>query len=332
MTGVVGQTIIRVTEQSQVAEARRTAALLTVDSGFTATELGQIAVIVTELATNLVKHAKDGRLAMRQLDQQGAIGFEVVSLDAGPGMADVTRALEDGFSTAGSPGNGLGAIARTASEWDLHSVRGKGTAIVARLWHRQRSVPVSTQGRVGIMQQPMPGETVCGDEWMANESPDGWLCAIADGLGHGPDAARAASASLAGVKRGGRADVCTLMKDAHEAAKPTRGAALGIAQCTDGQVRFAGIGNIAAVVLDQDQRRTLISSNGILGHNVHKFMEVTHSWKPGTLLIMHSDGLVSHWTLNEYPGLLARDPTLIAAVLFRDFTRGRDDVTVLVRS
>ena len=66
MTGVLAQPIVRVNEESQVAEARRTAALLTCDSGFTATELGQISVVVTELATNLVKHAKDGRLAMRR--------------------------------------------------------------------------------------------------------------------------------------------------------------------------------------------------------------------------------------------------------------------------
>jgi len=288
-------------------------------------------MVVTELATNLVKHAKQGRLAMRRMEDGGSTGFEVLSLDAGPGMTDVARALEDGYSTAGSPGNGLGAIARSATEWDLHTVRGKGTVMVARLW--QKPVPVAKSvSRVGVVQQAMPGETVCGDDWLTSESSDGWLCAVADGLGHGPDAARAASAALAGVKRGGQSGVRNLVEEAHEAAKPTRGAALGIAQCADGQVRFAGVGNIAAVVLDQDQRRTLISSNGILGHNVQKILEVTHPWKPGMVLIMHSDGLVSSWTLSEYPGLLARDPALIAAVLFRDFTRGRDDVTVLVRT
>jgi len=260
------------------------------------------------------------------------MGFEVLSLDAGPGIVDIGRALEDGYSTAGSPGNGLGAVARTASEWDLHSMRGKGTAIVARLWHKQRPAATSLGGRVGIVQEAMPGETVCGDGWLASESSDEWLCAIVDGLGHGPYAARAASASLAGVTRCGRSPVCRLVEEAHEAAKPTRGAALGIAQYADGCVHFAGIGNIAAVVLDHDQRRTLVSRNGILGHNVQKVSEVSHPWKPGMVLVMHSDGLVSHWTLSDYPGLLARDPSLIAGVLLRDFTRGRDDVTVLVRT
>src|SRR5215213_6287761 len=159
MTGLISQPIIAVTEHSQVAEARRTAALLCCNSGFTATELGHIAMVVTELATNLVKHAKQGRLAMRRMEDGGSTGFEVLSLDAGPGMTDVARALEDGYSTAGSPGNGLGAIARSATEWDLHTVRGKGTVMVARLW--QKPVPVAKSvSRVGVVQQAMPGEIV----------------------------------------------------------------------------------------------------------------------------------------------------------------------------
>jgi len=48
------------------------------------------------------------------------------------------------------------------------------------------------------------------------------------------------------------------------------------------------------------------------------------------MLVLHSDGLVSHWSLDAYPGLAARDPSLIAGILYRDFTRGRDDVTVVV--
>ncbi len=61
-----------------------------------------------------------------------------------------------------------------------------------------------------------------------------------------------------------------------------------------------------------------------------KFQEFAYPFPKGATLVMHSDGLISRWTLDAYPGLAAHDPALVAGVLYRDFQRGRDDVTVLV--
>jgi hypothetical protein len=119
---------------------------------------------------------------------------------------------------------------------------------------------------------------------------------------------------------------------AHQAAKPTRGAAFGVAVLDEaaGVVRFAGVGNVAAVVVKGGERRHLVSYNGIVGHEYRKLSEFSHPWQAPSVLIMHSDGIATHWDLERYPGLLARDPSLIAGVLYRDFMRGRDDATVLV--
>jgi hypothetical protein len=96
--------------------------------------------------------------------------------------------------------------------------------------------------------------------------------------------------------------------------------------------RFCGVGNISGVILspDEGQRTSLVSHNGTLGHTIRKVQEFVYPWSPDSLLIMHSDGLATHWNLDRYPGLAVQHPSLISGILYRDFSRKRDDVTVLV--
>ena len=70
-----------------------------------------------------------------------------------------------------------------------------------------------------------------------------------------------------------------------------------------------------------------LTGPGIAGFLIQVF---TAPWPAGALVLLHSDGLASHWTLDRYPGLSARYPTLVAGVLYRDHRRGRDDTTVVV--
>jgi hypothetical protein len=76
--------------------------------------------------------------------------------------------------------------------------------------------------------------------------------------------------------------------------------------------------------------KTLVSDNGTLGANVRKMQEFSQPWAPETLVVVHSDGLGTQWNLVDYPGLSHRHPSLVAAILYRDFRRIRDDVTVVV--
>src|SRR5688572_12749729 len=109
-----------VTDPSQVGEARRRAAALAQRLGFDDTDAGKVAIVVTEAANNLVKHARDGEILLHPLEQDGTAGLEVLALDKGPGL-DLSRCLRDGFSTGGTPGTGLGAIARLSAVFDVHS-------------------------------------------------------------------------------------------------------------------------------------------------------------------------------------------------------------------
>ena len=326
------QVSIAVTESSQPAAARRAAVTLAQDAAMDEAAVANLALVVTELATNLLKHAKGGELLMRRLGADGQEGIEVLSVDKGPGMSNVGLSLGDGYSTAGSPGTGLGSIVRTAGEFDVYSQPGKGTLVVARVFSSRRSAPRHSQ-LLGAVHQAKQGEAVCGDSWIARWFADGWICAVADGLGHGIIAADAATAIIEAVRRASsRLSPIEILEAAHRAAKPTRGAAFGVAVVdeTAGVVRFAGIGNITAVVLSGGKRRYLVSQNGIVGHEYRKASEFWQPWQADSLLLLHSDGIGTQWNLERYPGLLARDPSLIAGVLYRDFVRGRDDATVVV--
>ena len=326
------QLCVPVTESSQPAAARRAAVALAKNEGLSEPAVSHVALVVTELATNLVKHGNGGQLLIRRLGSEGQDGVEVLSVDKGPGIANVALSLGDGYSTSGSPGTGLGAVRRTAGEFDLYSQPGKGTVVLARVFGQGRKGSPHAQS-VGVVRQTKPGEVVCGDNWIARWFADGWLCAVADGLGHGLIASDAAAAIIDAVRRApARLSPIEVVEAAHQAAKPTRGAAFGVAVFDEaaGVVRFAGIGNIAAVVVNGAERRHLVSYNGIIGHEYRKLSEFSHPWYAQSVLVLHSDGIGTQWSLEQYPGLLARDPSLIAAVLYRDFTRGRDDATVVV--
>jgi anti-sigma regulatory factor (Ser/Thr protein kinase) len=334
MTGTVllEQICVPVTEASQPAAARRAAVALAQGAGMDDTAVGSLALVVTELATNLVKHAKSGELLIRRLDPGGMDGVEVLSLDKGPGMADVRVSMGDGYSTAGSPGTGLGAVRRTAAAFDLYTQPGKGTAVVARVFASRRP-GLGEVPSVGIVRQAKAGEPVCGDNWIVRRFADGWLCAVADGLGHGVVASDAATAIIEALRRApSHLSPIEILEAAHQAAKPTRGAAFGVAVRDEraAVVRFAGIGNISAVVVTGEERRHLVSHSGIVGHEYRKAAEFAQPWQAQSVLVLHSDGVGTHWDLGRYPGLQSHDPSLIAGVLYRDFTRGRDDATVVV--
>jgi len=327
------QVNLQVNESSQVADARRRVTALAVQAGFNEVRAGVCAVIASEMGTNLVKHSKGGELFLRPLSHASTRGIEILALDRGPGMSNLTRALRDGHSTSGSSGTGLGAIGRMASEFDIQSMHGRGTALVARIWD---SPPTGTQESlppvIGVISRAMPGETLSGDGWFYNSSDRRTVCAIVDGLGHGALAADASTQAIESLRSNGDIPLVDRINRAHEAVRATRGAALGVAEILHDQriVKFSGIGNIMAMVIQNGTSRNMVSHNGILGHQISRVTEFQYPWSESAILIMCSDGISTHWDLKSYDGLMSRDPSLIAAILYRDFARGRDDVAALV--
>lgn len=322
-----------IVEPSQAGEARRTAVALASRLGFNETERGKVGLVVTEVANNLVRHARDGVLLLQAVEKHGIAGVEILALDKGPGIDNISQCLQDGFSTAGTPGNGLGAIMRLSAFFDVYSIPKVGTAILTHLW--RHPLPVNQPHdnlEIGAVCLPKSGEEVSGDTWASELSSNRSLLLVADGLGHGLLAAQASLEAVRVFRENVRRHPQEIMAAAHAALRSTRGAAVAIAaiDLEHQAVRFAGIGNIAGAILSPEGSCNMVSYNGTVGHEVRKIHEFTYQWPRGALLVMHSDGLGTQWRLERYPGLSTRHPSLIAGVLYRDFNRGRDDVTVLV--
>jgi anti-sigma regulatory factor (Ser/Thr protein kinase) len=326
--------LLAVDDGSAVGEVRRTAAGLAGQLGFSEEDAGRLAVIVTEAANNLVQHAGGGEVILQPVGGGARRGVEALFIDRSSGITDLSKALRDGFSTSGTPGTGLGAISRIADVFDLHSVPGQGTVLLARVWPRDAPAPLEAMSGgldFGSVCVPRRGERLCGDAWAAAAADGGVLVVVVDGLGHGPEAAAAAGEAIRIFRQRRSGDPGGLLAEIHAGLKSTRGAAAAAALLDSDrrEIRYAGIGNISAAVFTGTESRSMVSHNGTVGHEMRRIQEFAYPWPAGALVIMHSDGLQTHWRLDRYEGAVARHPGVIAGLLYRDFNRGRDDVTVL---
>ena len=328
--------LVSVQENTDVASARRTALALALKLGFNEEDSGAVAVIATEAASNLVKHGGGGDLIVRDATFGARRLLEVIAIDRGRGMTSIARCFEDGYSTAGSPGTGLGAISRLSKLHDVYSIPEKGTVLIAQAESRAPAGEGSgnPQGiEVGAINIPYPGEEISGDSWTSHVSADRARFMIADGLGHGVFAAEAAMAAIRFASDSRNPKPTDVIESGHLGLRSTRGAAVGVADIDfrAGIVMFAGVGNVAAAVVSEGgAKRQMVSINGTLGHQMVRARQYDYPFPPGSLLIMHSDGLSANWSFEKYPGLFRSHPSVIAGVLFRDFRRTRDDATVVV--
>ncbi len=240
--------------------------------------------------------------------------------------------LADGYSSAGTPGHGLGAVLRQSHFVDIGSWPGLGTAVLARVASgaSKAARPANSPGWGGV-SIAKSGEDVCGDAFSVSDAGDVRTLLVADGLGHGPDAAEAAVEAVRLFHRYNGHTVSNLIDYVHGGLRATRGAAVSIARFDPAakKVTFSGIGNVAGMIVVNGAIKRMVSMAGTAGFNVRKIQSFDYPFERG-LVILYSDGLASSWTIDRYPALANLHPSLIAAILYRDFARHRDDATVLV--
>lgn len=326
--------LIEIAEQAQMGDARRKAVAVASSLQMDETRCGEIALATTEIATNLIKHAGKGHILLQRITQNGLAGLRIMGVDKGPGIANVQLAFTDGHSTASSMGAGLGAIRRLSDAFNVYTVPGVGTVIESEFWNERRQKPLEESAiEVACVSEPVRGEEANGDGWGTRVSADAFLLMVVDGLGHGIQASEAArEAERVLCESSWNSPLEQLLQETHSALRKTRGAAEAVAKIDlrHGVLAFAGIGNISASVMEPGSSRSLASHNGILGQHIERLQQFTCPWNKESILIMHSDGLATRWDLKKYPGIWKKPPSVIAAVLHRDFCRERDDVTVLV--
>lgn len=320
-------TALAIEDESQVGHARRVSQAMATQLGFSEVDAGRVAIVATELATNLLKHAQHGALHLRAIPAPTGSGIELIAVDRGPGF-DAARCIADGFSTGGTPGTGLGALTRQSQVLDIYS-DSRGSVVLAQLFPRNVSAcPL----RFGVSQHSLKDDPACGDVWHLAVNGSQICALVIDGIGHGEDAERAGLAGAAAFAVAPFSDPTSSMQDMHQAMNGTRGGAVAIAlyDAASSNLRFSGIGNIGACLITAEKSRGLASHPGIVGSQFRKAQVFDYPVEESQLLIMYSDGLQSRWNLRDYPGLVHRHPSIISTLLHRDFCRGRDDVTVMV--
>jgi len=321
-----------VDEVSQVGGARRQASALAHAHAMDGDTVGRLALIVTELATNIVRHGRGGSIVLRPLIRGDDPVIEVLALDKGPGIANMVRAMEDGYSTGGSAGQGLGAIRRLSDVFDIHSQRGLGTAVMARVGRRQHPMSAATlapsvDDRLGVVCVPMRGESECGDAWDVAVSGGQLTIILVDGLGHGPEAATAASTATRAFGRHATASHDAILAALDGEMHATRGAAVSVISVNEavGAVTFTGVGNVDVRLVSGGPTQYLVPQNGIVGHGMPVLRSTHGTLAAGGRVIMHSDGIVARWRMDAYERAMTTHPALMAGMIYRDFARERDD-------
>lgn len=325
-------------ESSQVGEARRIATAFAQKAGLSEENQNKVALIVTELGTNLVKHTdgKGGEILVQSAQKEDASGIEILCLDRAQGIDNISQAMRDGYSSEGTSGAGLGGIQRLSSHFELYSRPNQGTVILSQIFEPQEK-PSSASGmrshlEFGAVCVPIAGEEIPGDLWTHFRRGNQHQFILSDGLGHGLLAHEASQEALTVFSSSERRELTHLFESMQSSLHSTRGAAVSVLSFSAGtrSMQYMGIGNICASVVGPSKTSHMVSLNGIVGHEIRKLQQFDYSFPDNSLLVMHSDGMSTKWSLDQYPGLSKRHPSLISAVLYRDFSRGRDDVTVLV--
>ncbi|WP_018616680.1 ATP-binding SpoIIE family protein phosphatase [Segetibacter koreensis] len=328
------QLLLNVSDRSYFSLVKKDIHALGMQQGFSDERAGQLDIIVAELCSNLIKHAGHGYLLVKAIEEHGNNGVEVICIDNGPGIADIKRMMLDGTSTKHTLGHGLGALQRLSDKFDIYSQKDWGTVILSRIFQNPLAcyTPKFTTEVKGLLV-PKKGEKVCGDGFYYKHTNNQFKLFVGDGLGHGPDAAKAVDEAINSFKYCHEENPVEIIKYIHRTVKKTRGL-VGTVVTFDFDVKewnICGVGNILTKLSNFSQSKNYMSYNGILGHNIPgSLKEQKTPYEQGQYLILCSDGIKTKWELNNYPGIYKKDLSIVTAALYKDQTRNTDDASVVV--
>jgi anti-sigma regulatory factor (Ser/Thr protein kinase) len=334
-------------EETHIGTARRLVRRCASEMGFDERRLAELDIVVQEIGSNAMKFARGtGQLFCSRADDAiEPAGLEIIYWDKGSGIEDTSLVIEDGYTTTGSLGSGLGAVRRMADEFHIYSavesqtrkltMYGRtthGTAIVFR--KHPVSVDEATGGRKplwGAMIRPATGQDQNGDAYIIKRFGNRQLLAIIDGLGHGAGAMEAANVAVASIEKNASQSVENIIRATHQALRSTRGAVAGLAliDCTTGVIEYAGIGNTDFRAFGGRESLRFISLNGTLGSRLERVKVFKEQLPKVVTLVMSTDGISERWDAENYPGLLGLHPQMLCAVVMRDFSRANDDATII---
>jgi Anti-sigma regulatory factor (Ser/Thr protein kinase) len=326
--------LFKANDRSYFAILKKEIHAIALKANFNERKIGEIDIIVAEMASNLVKHAGGGHLLVKRLEEQGMEGIEIISIDNGPGMTDVGRMMTDGTSTKNTLGLGLGAIKRLSDVFETYSQKNWGTVILVRKFKEELpAFAKHSKAELGAIVVPKPGEVCCGDGFFSVTTKNHLKLFLGDGLGHGPEAAKAVEAAGSAFAECPDTYPPDILRYINAAVRKTRGL-VGTVAVFDIKLKkwaICGIGNIATRINGPTLSKNYMAYNGIIGLNVPRTLnaqEIEH--EKGQVLVMYSDGLKSRWETTRFTGILRCDLSLLAAALYKEYTRHNDDASVAV--
>ncbi len=332
---------VQVSDAGQVTAARVTASHVAHRVGLSEQAVHTVELVAAELAENLHRHATGGELLVLPPDVHGATDqLRIVAVDRGPGVEDFERCLADGFSTIGTLGAGLGTVRRMSDDFAAVSEPGVGT--VVRAGFRIPGVDAAAGHHhpfaVGVVAFPLEPGTVNGDDFAVVRFGSRIVVLVADGLGHGPGAAEASGAAVREFLAVGQASPAQLVTEINHRMATSRGAAITVASLDldaardGGPMHSSGLGNVSLLVAAPDgHTKRLMTSMGTAGVRSRRTTTEQRADFPARgVLVLHTDGLGTRWTLDGRSDLLRQPPDLIATALWRDHCRSSDDSLVLV--
>jgi len=133
---MTAEIVVPIRSDADILLARQRARALAQPLKFSTSELTLIATAISEMARNIVTYAGKGEVLLRLERRAARSGITIVARDSGPGIADIARAMEDGFSTSRGLGLGLPGSKRLMDEFDIVSAVGRGTTITMTKWER----------------------------------------------------------------------------------------------------------------------------------------------------------------------------------------------------
>lgn len=333
----------RIDDMASVSKVRRKTVALAASLGFSEADTEEIAISVSELATNLIRHsAQNGSILVREITNYNTIGLEIMAVDEGPGIQSISEALNDKHSTGDSMGCGLGAVRRFMDEFDIYSrpsserqiLSGSeqlfaGTIVMGRKWLSHGAK--ETTSRYAGYSRPRPGFTENGDKYFISCEGGNLFVALVDGLGHGSAAAEVSSMVVEYLAASHNASLDVLLGEVHTLLKGTRGAAANLLRL-DREARklsFSGVGNVEFLMYPRPQKIPF-PKPGVLGSGALRTQAVVSvDWPVDSRIMMFSDGVSARWGFDRRPELLDLHPSVLCRFIVQQYGRNNDDATAI---
>lgn len=328
------ETTLLIRSDADVILARTKGEKLARSIGMEKAQVADVAIAISELASNLVKHrVAEGKIIIREIRAEGKKGIEVISSDLGPGIDNIDQAMSDGYSTAGSLGIGLPAVNRLMDEFQIRSNIGEGTLVTTRKWIKPEMpyIPVP-ELELSVFSRPVPGERYNGDAYFVKRYEDKIVFAVIDGLGHGQGAQEAAQVAVDCLENFYRRPFAEILQLCHQRLKKTRGAAMSLCHINlkDRVMTHAGIGNVNTRVYSSEKTPAPFSINGTLGVAMRTVKVDDYPLPENSTIIMFSDGISGHFSPDNLPCFLSLKPQRLAKRIMDNHAKDNDDATIIV--